>query len=171
MVFALARLSPKRHFRDDPSRLSLYTSRLTMWHRDRSWTRCVAHSPDQRRFHESLRHRVEDVTGHQQAVVLRTLELFHLGGRTTSGCSFSDDRTDSTVKKFAVRGVFLFKRSVNPDGQYDSSLDNCGVHWNCLPAQTLIIISRWVCLAVLDLALQVRLRLVRCHARDVRYAL
>ena len=47
------------------------------------------------------------MTSHQQAVVLRTLELYSLGEKTTSGCSFSDDGTDSTVPKIAARGVFV----------------------------------------------------------------
>ena len=64
------------------------------------------------------RYRVEDVTRQQQAVFF----FFAVLGYTVpvSGCSFS---VDSIVQKFAVRGVFLFRRSCALDGQYDSSMD------------------------------------------------
>ena len=49
----------------------------------------------------------EDVTDHQQTILRHTLEHFRLRRRKTSRCSYSDDRTDSTVqkKKIAVRVV------------------------------------------------------------------
>ena len=62
----LACLSPKRHVRDDPTLFVSQHFKTHDGHQDRFWSRC-------RRLHPSS---CQDFTGHEQAVVLRTLEQY-----------------------------------------------------------------------------------------------
>ena len=79
-------------------------------------------------------------------------------------------------RKVAVCGVFLFRRSFTPDGQYDSSLDSCCVHWNCIVGInsdnhfTIGLSGRaGTCPSRCVFGLPLTSRRFRCSPRDVRY--
>ena len=79
--------------------------------------------------------------------------------KSISRCSFSNDCTDPTVPQFAETWHHLVQDKVTPDGQYDSSLDSCGVHWeHSALQQPTAQQSRLYCVALTRLSLKRRLR-------------
>ena len=93
---------------------------------------------------------------------------------STSACSFSDDCTDSTVHRFAVRGVLLFRRVSLLTLRTIQLWTAVASTVLALPAQTLRIISRLVCLAIRNLpsrrilGLSWTSRGFRCSSRETR---
>ena len=79
-------------------------------------------------------------------------------------------------RKFVVCDVFLFRRSFTPDGQYNSSLDSCCVHWNCIVGIntdnhfTIGLSGRArTCPSRCVFGLSLTSRRFMCSPRDVRY--